>query len=337
MAFDADLPDEPLAQGLGRWVDRFRKDLELIDDLDPALLKQPGGIAVSGGPDSMALMWLMYRIRHGGVRVVSLDHKLRPESAEEVRRVAAQARLFGLPHDILMAEWPDGPPAANIQDEARKVRYHALARWAAEHNIAWIMTAHHADDQAETMVMRLVRGSGLSGLSGIRRMRRAGPAMLVRPLLDWRKAELHQLCEEAKIPVSLDPSNEDERYDRTRMRNMLGQPGMPDAVGLAATADRLAGADEALAWATDQVVRTRCSWPGDGCRFDVADLPDELVRRALVQIVAHFGGEVRGQVAHRAMLAARRGEVVTLGAVQLRPGETWLLRKLDTESSPITA
>ncbi len=331
------MPAEPTSEALRIWVDRFGKDLELIDDLDPGLLAQPGGVAVSGGPDSMALMWLMFQAKHGGFRVASVDHGLRAESAHEVRKVADEAQALGIPHDIWTIDWPDGSPKASLQDEARKVRYRALERWAADHGLAWIMTAHHADDQAETMVMRLVRGSGLAGLSGIRRMRQSGPVMLVRPLLDWRRADLDDLCAQAGIGISRDPSNDDPRHDRTRTRQLLNQPGMPDPQGMAETANRLAGAEEALQWACGEVLRTRCNWPGDNCRFDAAGLPDELVRRTLVAILGHMGDEVRGQAAHRAMLALRRGETVSLGHAQLRPGETWLVRKIDAESSPVDA
>lgn len=331
------MPAESTSEELHSWVDRFRKDLELIDDLDPGLLAQPGGVAVSGGPDSMALMWLMFKAKHGGFRVASVDHGLRAESAQEVLKVAAEAQALGVAHDILTVDWPNGSPKASLQDEARKARYRVLELWAAEHGLGWIMTAHHADDQAETMVMRLVRGSGLAGLSGIRRMRRSGPVMLVRPLLDWRRTELDALCARVGIGISRDPSNEDARHDRTRTRQLLSQPGMPDPQGMVETAGRLAGAEEALQWACAEVLRTRCNWPGGNCRFDAAGLPDELVRRTLVAILGRMGDEVRGQAAHRAMVALRRGETVSLGHAQLRPGETWLVRKIDAESSPIGA
>lgn len=325
---------DPGGRSPGALLERFRADLSLIDEMAPGLLRLPGAVAVSGGPDSMALMWLMRQVHGHDFHIVSVDHALRPESADEVARVAVEAKALGLKHSILRLDWPSGGPTANIQSDARTARYAAIETWAEQLGLGWIMTAHHADDQAETMVMRLVRGSGLAGLSGIRRLRRSGPVMLARPLLDWRKEELQLVCDQVGIFSIYDPSNADPRHDRTRVRDMLRQPGMPDVSGLAATAGRLADAQEALDWAANEAVRTRVRWIGDDvCSFDSDGLPDELVRRAMVTIIAKMGADVRGQAAHRAMLAVRRGETVSLGNVRIRPGETWSFQAVHANSS----
>ncbi|MEC7398775.1 MAG: tRNA lysidine(34) synthetase TilS, partial [Pseudomonadota bacterium] len=118
---------------------------------------------MSGGPDSLALLLLAQAAFPGMVEAATVDHGLRSESADEARFVAGLCRDRGIPHEILTC----AVEAGNMQDRARSARYAALDQWAKEHAIAAIATAHHADDQAETLLMRLNRGSGLSGLSGI--------------------------------------------------------------------------------------------------------------------------------------------------------------------------
>ena len=213
----------------------------------PALL-----LAVSGGPDSMALMLLVARWAQSlaaapALHVATVDHGLRPASAAEAALAAAAAARLGLPHATL--RWIGEKPATRIQERARAARYALLAAHAERIGAAKILTAHHADDQAETVLMRLVRGSGIGGLAGMRRETRLSPGItLVRPLLDVPKAELVALCHAGGIEIVDDPSNRDPAYARVRLRGeaaALARLGL-DHTALLRLARRAARAEDAL-------------------------------------------------------------------------------------------
>src|SRR5579862_6152007 len=150
-------------------VGRFRADLEALTGTPPTLAARLG-VAVSGGPDSTALLLLAAAAYPGMVAAATVDHRLRPESAAEAKQVAAISAWLGVPHETLVLEW-DVPPRANLQSRARERRYEALSRWSARHGCAWLAVAHHVDDQAETLLMRLARGSGVRGAAGVRPVR----------------------------------------------------------------------------------------------------------------------------------------------------------------------
>ena len=199
---------------------------------------------MSGGPDSLALLLLAQAAFPGMVETATVDHGLRSESADEARFVAGFCRDRGIPHEILTC----AVEAGNMQDRARSARYAALDQWAKVRAIAAIATAHHADDQAETLLMRLNRGSGLSGLSGIRAATTTpgSDTLLLRPLLSWRRAELAQIVAAAGVAAVSDPSNDDRRFDRVRMRNALNDAAWIDPAALARSAAHLAEAEEVL-------------------------------------------------------------------------------------------
>ena len=144
-------------------VDRFRTDLDALIELGARF-----GVAVSGGPDSLALLLLAAAARPGDLEAATVDHGLRPESRAEAEQVADICRAaWASPHSVLAIEW-DLPPTSAIQEQARAVRYGALAQWMRERELTALLTAHHLDDQAETLLMRLNRGSGVRGLGGMR-------------------------------------------------------------------------------------------------------------------------------------------------------------------------
>jgi tRNA(Ile)-lysidine synthase len=215
-------------------------------------LNQASGIlaAVSGGPDSIALMHCLARWastgRHPPILVATIDHGLRPEAADEAAFVAGEASALNLPHRTLL--WRGEKPKAGIQEAARKARYHLLVAHAREAGASHLVTAHTLDDQAETVLMRLSRGSGLSGLSGMRRETDRQGIRHVRPLLDLPKARLVESCSERGWRFVVDPSNADERYARVRWRRLmplLAEEGLT-AGRLARLAERATQADEAL-------------------------------------------------------------------------------------------
>jgi tRNA(Ile)-lysidine synthase len=304
-------------------IGRFRADLDALAPNGRL------GVAVSGGPDSLALLLLAHTARPGNIAAATVDHRLRPEAADEAAMVAALCGSLGVPHATLpvaVADDPDG-----VQAAARKARYAALAGWAEREGLRFLATAHHADDQAETMLMRLARGAGLAGLAGVRRSRPLAEApglTLIRPLLDWRKAELVALVAAAGLSPARDPSNQDERYDRTRARVLLSA-AWPDAGRVAASARHLAEAEEALAWSAAIAAKERISFFDDKAEIETASLPRELRRRLLLAAFAYLNpaAEPRGDSVDRLLDALDRGEVATLGGFRCDPGPPWRLTR----------
>jgi tRNA(Ile)-lysidine synthase len=285
------------------------------------------GIAVSGGPDSLALLRLAAETRAGAVEAATVDHRLRDGSRGEAEAVARVCGDLAVPHTILTARWAT-PPAANRQARARDERYALLGEWAVGRGLAAIATAHHTDDQAETVLMRLARGAGLRGLAGIRpvvTLRDSG-AELIRPLLGWRKQELEAIAAAAGLAAADDPSNRDLRHDRARMREWLAQAGWADPLRLAATAGHLRDADDALDWALAPLLTERLTERDGALRIDPAGLPRELQRRLLLAAFARLGAGVpRGPELIAALDRLLDGETTTLAGLKLEGGRSWRL------------
>ena len=256
---------------------RFRADLVR------ALGDEPGGVlglAVSGGPDSMAMLALGAEALDGRVAVATVNHGLRPEAVKEAALVADACARLGVHHATLT---PDAAIAgASIQARAREVRYALLARWAAAAGVGAVATAHHADDQAETFLMRAARGSGLAGLAGVRARATISGMTIVRPLLDWRRAELRAIVRRRELPFVDDPANADDRFERTRVRHLLDANEWLGAANLARSAGYLAEADGDLRAVVDWLWAARAVVEGSDVRVDATDLPRE-VRRRLVR------------------------------------------------------
>lgn len=207
------------------------------------------GVAVSGGGDSVALLLLVREwARASGARVsaVTVDHGLRPESAREAEFVAELCAGLEIAHTTLC--WSGWDGQGNLQAAARAARYALIGEWAVERSIPVVALGHTQDDQAETLLMRLARGSGIDGLAGMRRRRERNQVVWLRPLLDRRRDELRGYLSEREQAWIDDPSNEDRRYDRVQMRQALQQlTGCGITVeGLADTAWRLGMARDAL-------------------------------------------------------------------------------------------
>ena len=294
-------------------IDRFRRDLEAVAGGLPEAL----GVAVSGGPDSLALLLLANAAMPGRVHAATVDHRLRPESAAEAAFVGEVCARLGVPHHVLADA--DAPiEGGGVQAQARALRYRLLAGWAAP--FGWLATAHHQDDQAETLLMRMARGAGLAGLAGIRPRRALGSVMLVRPLLGWRRAELEGIVAEAGLDAVDDPSNRSDAYDRTRARALLAERGddLPTP-RFAAAASHLREAEEALAWAADREWQARVAADGSALLLDPDGLPPELLRRLAARAIDTLRGDPdwrRDKLA--AALAA--GDRVTLAGIMITPG-----------------
>ena len=264
-------------------------------------------LAVSGGPDSTALLYLAARWRDGLKRpprliAVTVDHGLRKGSAREALAVKRLAQALKVEHHTL--RWRARKPATAIQEAARHARYRLLAELARRKGAGHLLTAHTLDDQAETVLFRLVRGSGVSGLAAMRRadivpVPEAGGVRLVRPLLMVAKARLIATLDTAGIAYAVDPSNTDPRFARPRLRALLPALAAEGLTAerlarLAARAERveatlsrvLGAARSALApapWRAKEPVAV------DRARF--FDLPQEIGLRLLGQMIDFVGSE----------------------------------------------
>jgi tRNA(Ile)-lysidine synthase len=300
-------------------VDRFRDGLRALVGPDPGRL----GIAFSGGPDSLALLLLAAAAFPGEVAAATVDHGLRAESAAEAELARRASSLVGVPHRTLRVEVPRG---ASIQAQARQARYRALAKWAETQGIAILLTAHHADDQAETLLMRLLRGSGVGGLAGVRpSMLFEGRTPVCRPLLGWRRSELAAIVEGAGLAAVADPSNADPAYDRARLRLAIAQADWVDPAGLARSAAALAEADEALDFAAAQAFAERAVLAGGAAVLSPEGLPDELLRRLLLRCLRHVAAEAAPRGVQLGALAStlRGGGAATLAGVKCTGGTVW--------------
>jgi tRNA(Ile)-lysidine synthase len=320
----------------------------LFSDLDrlPALL-----LAVSGGPDSTALMVLAARwrkARKSGPKnlpkliAVTVDHGLRVEAKREAASVGRLARKLGIAHRTL--RWTGAKPKTGLQEAARAARYHLLAGAARQAKASYILTAHTRDDQAETVLIRMSRGSGLTGLAAMTRIAPLpgdgeGRIMLIRPLLDIPKARLVATLRAAKIPFADDPSNRDPRFTRARLRGLMGELAREglDARRLSLLARRLKRADMAIEAVVDRAEAELAgppSAPGEVAfaTAGYATLPAEIALRLIGRAVAGAGDEGPVELAKlealKAALDAAQGAGNTrfrrslAGAiVTLRPGQ----------------
>ncbi len=274
--------------------------------------KGPLGLAVSGGPDSFALLALAHAAIPGEVAVASINHGLRPEAASEVASVQSVCERLAIPFSALSVEVPPG----NIQAMARKARYAALADWASNQSVSAIATAHHANDQAETLLMRLTRGSGLAGLAGVRDRTRVPDTdiPLIRPLLDWTKSELSEVVDQSGITPVSDPSNADQQFERVRVRQHLAEHDWLDPVQLATSADNLSDAWRAIEWYAERDWAERVRPDGAGFDYEMG-VPRAIAIETIVRIVGELGAVVTRGEAARAYDRLQNGENASLGGV----------------------
>ncbi len=307
---------------------------DLAKGLEHALFDIPNttlGIAVSGGGDSVALLHML-AARGDGLRAVTVDHGLRRESAEEAAQVAAVCKRLKVPHHVLT--WEDCGKTGNLQDAARQARLRLIAAWADAQNINHIALGHTFDDQAETVLLRLARGSGVDGLSGMAARRADGPLTWVRPLLHARRDELRAYLVENGVDWIDDPSNEDPKYDRVKARQalaILSDLGVTKD-GLVATADHMKDARVALEAAT-KTLADACLEITDAGEarlnigaFDAA--PDELRYRLFSATLQWISGapyrprfdslrgvltrigEANGQTLHGCVIRSHSGSII---------------------------
>ena len=273
-------------------------------------------LAVSGGPDSIALMWLAARWRRALARgprliAVTVDHGLRPGAAAEAREVKRLARSLDLPHRTL--RWTGPKPRTGLPAAARAARYRLLAQAARASDATHILTAHTRDDQAETLLMRMLRGSGIAGLAAMARESERDGLVLARPFLDISKSQLIATLRKAKVGFAEDPTNRDTSFTRPRLRTLMpvlaAEGG--DTRNLVRLASRLAranaavevlvdGAERYLALRDRQALRSGFNAKTfdagrlDAKTFDAkafAAMPDEIRLRLLQRVIDRIGHE----------------------------------------------
>ena len=286
-------------------------------------------LAVSGGPDSIAMMWLAARWRRAlklGPRLVAvtIDHGLRAEAAREAREAKHLAKILDLPHRTL--RWSGAKPTTGLPAAARDARYRLLAKAARAAGATHVLTAHTQDDQAETLLMRMSRGSGIAGLAAMARQSQREGVVLARPLLRIPKTRLVATLNKAKIGFADDPTNRDSSFTRPRFRALmpaLAAEGF-DARNLARLAARLARANAALEILADGAERYLALGWSDQAGFDAnafAGLAEEIRLRLLlrrIDRVGHEGPAELGKV--EALLAALDRAVAATGPARGRIG-----------------
>lgn len=279
------------------------------------------GVAVSGGGDSMALLHLLHdwATRHGvELRAATVDHGLRPAARAEAAMVGEVCEGLGVAHVIL--QWTGWDGTGNLQDQARRARYALMADWALAADLPAVALGHTADDQAETFLMRLVRGAGVDGLSAMAPRRRSLGVDWLRPLLDVTREELRVWLGARRLGWVDDPSNANPRFARVQARQVLGllQPLGLDAAALRETTRRLAEAREALdltAQAAARQIATVEAGEVRIARAGLQGLPAEIRRRLLSHTLAWVASaEYRPRHATlvQALAVAEDGGTVTL-------------------------
>ncbi|MBV1864352.1 MAG: tRNA lysidine(34) synthetase TilS [Rhodobacteraceae bacterium] len=305
---------------------------DFLTDVKDAMRSVPEGrvaVAVSGGGDSIALLLLLARwAQNTGrvIEVVTVDHGLRPEAAAEAEFVSGVCAELGLHHTVL--NWQGWDGQGNLMNAARQARRALIVRWAIGRDIGGVVTGHTRDDQAETFLMRLARGSGVDGLAAMYPERRADGVLWLRPLLGFRREELRDYLRKRGVSWVEDPSNEDERFDRIKMRKamgMLGQLGLGVDV-LSDTANRMRRARHALEVTTQALAYSVAGPRQSGVvRLQLDGFlaaPPEVQLRLLAHIMGWVAGaeyRPRLQGLERVLAGISSGQTHTLAGCLISP------------------
>jgi tRNA(Ile)-lysidine synthase len=262
----------------------------------------PGAVAVSGGGDSLALMHLLARwaksTKATAPVILVVDHGLRAESRKEAQAAARKAKRLGLAATVL--RWAGPHPKKGIEAAARDARYRLMGAWLTKRKLSTLYVGHNEDDQAETFLLRLARGSGLDGLAAMRPLAPYPHAdfpglSVARPLLTLSRAELRAHLAALGEDWSDDPMNDDPRFDRVRMRKLapaFAEVGLTPA-RIALAANHLASARDLLEGLTQMLLRGATRAAAGGVLLDAAALagaPRELGLRALAALLQQVSG-----------------------------------------------
>jgi tRNA(Ile)-lysidine synthase len=302
-------------------VDEFAS---LIDIHCPLPARAPVAVAVSGGGDSMALALLADAWARATARVlhaVTVDHNLRTGSRAETEQVGVWLGARGIAHDILT--WAEEKPATGIQEAARDARYRLICDWARMGGIAHVLIAHQLEDQAETFLMRLARGSGPSGLAAMRSVTERSGIRICRPLLTIAKARLRATLHRAGQDWIEDPSNEMMRFARPRYRRVIAalEQRKAGAERLAGLAVSFAKLDTLIGAAARRALGAGAIATADGVSVPRAlyrALPDPVAVRVLRDVLATVGGRPLAPRAER--LARARDRLMAFEAASFTLG-----------------
>ena len=323
---------------------------EIASELFSTLENIPAlALAVSGGADSLALLYLYNNWRNENAPaqrslVLTVDHQLREKSAEEAKGVAEICRKIEMSHKILV--WDEEKPTSNLQAKAREKRYALMESEMVNEGIKYLLLAHHQDDQAETFLNRLARGSSVYGLAAMVKHSDYGRIKLIRPLLDIPKEQLIATLKAVGWSWYEDPSNLDQKYLRSRIRKLI--PNLADVgitvEGLTETAKRMQRVVNALNFATENLLNSAVEQhPAGPIKINVKpirDAPQEIVLRLLSKLICTIGGNKyvpRFEKLEKVYLTitsedGQNFKAVTIGGVQFRvdeqdPEKIWLFRE----------
>ena len=261
-------------------------------------------------------MLLAQAVLPGRFAVATVDHGLRDQSASEASLVGAICAQHSIKHYVITLALGSG---SGVQTRARAARYSALGAWLKAEGLGALVTAHHADDQAETLLMRLKRGAGVRGLAAMRPQVPVpghSDLTLLRPLLSWRRSELNEIVFAAGIKPVDDPSNRDLRFERARLRADLALSNWLDIAALVRSAGHLAEADFALDWAVARAFAD-VRQEGDVIFWEPGQIPRVLGIRVLERIVEALGrSKPRGSELARWFDALAGGRIATLASVR---------------------
>jgi tRNA(Ile)-lysidine synthase len=246
-------------------------------------------IAVSGGPDSMALVFAVSEAYpHSDIHALSVDHGMRAGSAQELESVGrVLLSLTNVKHHILT--WEDAKPETKIMEEARNARYSLMAEKCCDLNVTDLCVAHHGDDQAETVLFRLAKGSGIDGLSGMSATTQYAPDLrILRPVLTVQKSDLIAFCDARGVDYIQDPSNKNEAFSRVRLResmNVLEGEGLT-VRRINTLGERSARARCALDWSADKAYESTVIVSANEIILqNIIDYPFEIVLRMVVKSI----------------------------------------------------
>lgn len=298
------------------------------------------GVAVSGGGDSVALLHILSRcFKSDDVQLfaATIDHGLRPESADEARDVGKLATSLGIQHSTLL--WTTWDGSGNMQDNARRARHQLLGDWAKANNISTLVQGHTADDQAETVLMRLGRSAGVDGLAAIPRRRVVNGITIARPMMDLTRVQLRDYLRRHGVTWAEDPSNDDPKYDRIKARQVLDllEPLGITTDSLSDVAQNMASARVALDWYCFLAARDIACVDGGNVVLDLRKfriLPEETARRLIIGAISWISGSdypPRRAAVVATLLAIREGRAVTLGGchVLLFRQAIWICREFN--------
>ncbi len=256
-------------------------------------------LAVSGGPDSTALMllaaqWAKTVGKSDSLCILTIDHGLRETASDDARQVCKWAKMLGLRCKVL--SWQHNDPVSGVQEKARNGRYKLMADWCRDNGFDGVVTAHHRDDQAETMLMRLARGSGVDGLSAMGEQSSIFGLAVYRPLLNVSCDDLRAILKEAGHNWLEDPANSNEQFERVRVRGSMAaiEKAGIENTALTLSAKRLRRARSALETMTDSFLVSSVTVFNTGhCAINrpaFKALPDEIRLRALTRLIMWAGG-----------------------------------------------